>query len=353
MRVDVAGCIGPAESGNAVPGKGVRGMVTAEGRSEPGVTRVCVRGVSPRLFIAFDDYLGELLRELQLIRVGRASGLPSHEPRRLLELVDEVTQRHADKRAAARGQAEAALAAGQEDCTIEFDLPFDAALDVQRFAPAIEQLPALGATGHLLTLPPSPEVVAFAHAWIRAILDQLTSRRNAPGASAPQAPAPASASSGLNGGLNRDSTAGGVQAGGSFERSRGDDAQGTPPAAELALPADPSAPSHVRRWLRSVLAARGMDAIVDQALLPATELVTNAVLHARTPVTVALEVHPDAVRVEVRDECPVLPAAHHAQPDAATGRGLALLAAMTDGWGVRSEKQGKAVWFELRPFAHA
>jgi anti-sigma regulatory factor (Ser/Thr protein kinase) len=92
----------------------------------------------------------------------------------------------------------------------------------------------------------------------------------------------------------------------------------------------------------------GCSDALDGAALLVTELVTNAVLHARTPVTVDIQFHDDVVRIEVGDESDRLPVAHRGPPDAMGGRGLAMVASHSRAWGVTPlPAGGKRVWFEL------
>ncbi len=110
--------------------------------------------------------------------------------------------------------------------------------------------------------------------------------------------------------------------------------------------------------LRSVRAARRFvqehcrvlalsDALCDDALLLTSELVTNAVLHGRSEVCVEVGVADGRVRVAVVDENSRRPAPVPEDPDALDGRGLALVDALADRWGVEERSGGKAVWFEL------
>ena len=78
-----------------------------------------------------------------------------------------------------------------------------------------------------------------------------------------------------------------------------------------------------------------------------SEIVTNAILHARTSFIVSVSPDPTAIRVEVTDGSSSFPARRNYDPTQPTGRGLAIVDAMADRWGVATEPSGKTVWFEL------
>jgi PAS domain S-box-containing protein len=87
---------------------------------------------------------------------------------------------------------------------------------------------------------------------------------------------------------------------------------------------------------------------MDSAELALGEVVANAVLHAHTPIEVSLEIRSELVRVEVQDFNPTMPLPRDAAPQATTGRGMALVAALSLGCGVHSATaDGKVVWFEV------
>lgn len=118
--------------------------------------------------------------------------------------------------------------------------------------------------------------------------------------------------------------------------------------ASIELAPDRQAPVACRRWLQSHLA--GDDPVlVDDVVLLASELVTNVVLYARTPLVVSLRADEQGIRVEVCDESPALPAQRRYGTDAASGRGLALLERLASRWGAEPLPggAGKAVWFRL------
>lgn len=78
-----------------------------------------------------------------------------------------------------------------------------------------------------------------------------------------------------------------------------------------------------------------------------SELVTNAILHARTPFSVKVTKRGDSIRVDVSDQSSEVPAPRPYDNSEVTGRGLHIVEAMTDRWGFFSVPGGKTVWFEL------
>jgi anti-sigma regulatory factor (Ser/Thr protein kinase) len=86
----------------------------------------------------------------------------------------------------------------------------------------------------------------------------------------------------------------------------------------------------------------------DQLVLIGSELVTNAVLHARTELILTLELREDRVRISVKDRSRNPATLRHYRPDALTGRGLGVVAALSDRWGVSTAPDGKVVWAELQ-----
>jgi hypothetical protein len=86
---------------------------------------------------------------------------------------------------------------------------------------------------------------------------------------------------------------------------------------------------------------------VDVARLLVSELVTNAVLHARTELTLSLDRKESVVRVQVEDHNPRLPVLRTHGNEAGTGRGLRVLDKMASSWGSYNIGDGKVVWFEI------
>ncbi|MCW2566075.1 MAG: hypothetical protein JWN54_172 [Mycobacterium sp.] len=80
-----------------------------------------------------------------------------------------------------------------------------------------------------------------------------------------------------------------------------------------------------------------------------SELVTNAVTHAGSEVHLVIGRggHYAVLRVEVADFSAEPPRLGGFDLDALSGRGLALVEALADRWGVETHNSGKRVWFEL------
>lgn len=103
-----------------------------------------------------------------------------------------------------------------------------------------------------------------------------------------------------------------------------------------------------RRFVREALAGLDLADVVDAAEICVSELVTNAVLHARTGVTVRTGVVGPVVRLEVQDGSTVAPRRLVHTMGSATGRGMELVALLARSWGVDLvDDRMKTVWCEL------
>lgn len=120
----------------------------------------------------------------------------------------------------------------------------------------------------------------------------------------------------------------------------------------LQLPADARAASEARAHVRRSLAGWDLDAggeVAENAILLVSELVTNALTHGESPVTVAVSLSGGQLRVEVHDRSRFLPAPWPVIDcaDAETGRGLLLVDTLATDWGFYRTPGGKAVYFTL------
>lgn len=114
----------------------------------------------------------------------------------------------------------------------------------------------------------------------------------------------------------------------------------------LVLPPQPASAGAGRSVVSSACEAAGAERC-ETAVLLASELITNALVHARSELELVVACWPHGLRVEVRDRDPHLPSVRQYDHDATTGRGLALVQALADGHGAEPWGAGKRVWFTL------
>ncbi len=123
--------------------------------------------------------------------------------------------------------------------------------------------------------------------------------------------------------------------------------------AELA--GDVQAPARARRLAAEFLAdhapraARGRTTGSTDVATVISELVTNSVRAGARTISVQLSVEGVRMHIEVSDEVAGWPRARAARPDDPSGRGLQLVAALAESWGVsRLPDGGKLVWATVR-----
>ncbi|BCL25164.1 SpoIIE family protein phosphatase [Streptomyces aurantiacus] len=120
-----------------------------------------------------------------------------------------------------------------------------------------------------------------------------------------------------------------------------------PETVSRRFPQAPASAAAARRLVRDVLQDIPAEP-ADTAQLLAGELVTNAVLHARTEAEVSVRVHDGRIHVQVSDDRPDRgPVPQYGPPHAGTGHGLALVEHMASRYGVEAGDRRKTVWFEL------
>ncbi|TMK27032.1 MAG: ATP-binding protein [Actinobacteria bacterium] len=101
-----------------------------------------------------------------------------------------------------------------------------------------------------------------------------------------------------------------------------------------------------RRFVRDALDGQARE-VLDAAELMTSELATNCVRHAQTCFELAVDDAERRIRVEVRDVGQGRPMLQSPGPTDRTGRGLVIVEAMSDTWGVEPSSRGKTVWFTL------
>ncbi|WP_164836097.1 ATP-binding protein [Actinacidiphila soli] len=123
------------------------------------------------------------------------------------------------------------------------------------------------------------------------------------------------------------------------------------PHRQCVLPfeAEPQALAGLRRAVGRQLAAWDVSGITDDAQLAVSELAANVIRHVGegSAATLVIEDAADRLRIEMHDTSPVLPRCRQASPFEESGRGLGLVAAVSDSWFAHSTVAGKAVCCEF------
>ncbi len=117
----------------------------------------------------------------------------------------------------------------------------------------------------------------------------------------------------------------------------------------LSVPADPRSVGHARRFTSDTLSGWGLSRLEDGATLIVSELVTNVLRHtAATHAVLELRHLGDRLTILVGDNDETPPRTDLA-PDAGSlnGRGIVLVRAVADDWGIQTRGPGKIVWAEL------
>lgn len=118
-------------------------------------------------------------------------------------------------------------------------------------------------------------------------------------------------------------------------------------SAALPLPREMSSARTARRFVERAALAWGAGGSQDTLALLATELVANAVRHGDGDIDITVRVNEGSVRVEVRDASAGEIEVGDLISDKEHGRGLALVDALAEAWGVEPTLDGKSVWFEV------
>ena len=116
----------------------------------------------------------------------------------------------------------------------------------------------------------------------------------------------------------------------------------------VRLTAGPAAAAEARSHVRAAICAWEIPVDPGVAVLLTSELVTNAIRHeAGESITLAISCSFGQLRVDVHDTSCCLPVVVDAAADAEAGRGLMLVATLSESWGIYRTPAGKAVYFTL------
>ncbi|MGN6089014.1 MAG: ATP-binding protein [Actinomycetales bacterium] len=120
--------------------------------------------------------------------------------------------------------------------------------------------------------------------------------------------------------------------------------------ALVDVPPTLTAASVARGVVRQLLHAWQLSSAVDAAQLVVSEMVTNAVRHVggEASFELTIEAAGDEIRLALADGSSVRPLIRELRDDSLGGRGIALIEALTERWGVEDHEGGKRVWVILR-----
>ncbi len=146
----------------------------------------------------------------------------------------------------------------------------------------------------------------------------------------------------------------------------------------IELPDDRRSAGHARAFVAEHCGQWDLGQVCDDLTLPVSELVTNAIVHARSPLQLTVSLTERFIEVAVRDGNPRPPIIRPVRIDplgdidrasispngpvdprdpmlvvgeagsVTAGRGLLIVDAVADEWGVNELSQGKTVWFRIR-----
>lgn len=118
------------------------------------------------------------------------------------------------------------------------------------------------------------------------------------------------------------------------------------PGYSATMPCTVESAEPARNLIRTALGTWGLDTLADDGALIVTELVANAAQHTDGPnirVSVSRPA-PGSVRIDVVDRSSKPPVRREAGEVDERGRGLLLVAVLTQRWGIDSLPWGKRVW---------
>lgn len=121
-------------------------------------------------------------------------------------------------------------------------------------------------------------------------------------------------------------------------------------AEELELPPQRSSARVARHWVMHTIAASGVTGPQNQVVeLLTAEVVANAAVHGPADGRIRVKAWTDDrnAYVSVSDDSLASPIVRHPEPSDLSGRGMALVQALADEWGVEVGPAGKTVWFAL------
>jgi anti-sigma regulatory factor (Ser/Thr protein kinase) len=119
---------------------------------------------------------------------------------------------------------------------------------------------------------------------------------------------------------------------------------------EQRFAGEPRAVAEARAFAVAAITRWGLKERTDDLRLCVSELASNAVVHSGSPAsdfTLRVIASPHRLRVEVSDDGDGRPVRRQSMYEDTSGRGLLLVDALTDAWGIDDRAVGKIVWAEF------
>jgi anti-sigma regulatory factor (Ser/Thr protein kinase) len=116
----------------------------------------------------------------------------------------------------------------------------------------------------------------------------------------------------------------------------------------MTYPASPESIRRARQFARATLSDWGLDHLADDAGLVVSELASNSVHHVKSAFSLTVSFRASRVRIAIEDASDLPPVAREPTRSANSGRGLVLVAALSETWGVERSPIGKIVWADIR-----
>lgn len=116
---------------------------------------------------------------------------------------------------------------------------------------------------------------------------------------------------------------------------------------QIRLPMDATAASCARTFASETLERWECPQLNDEVRLVVSEVVTNAIIHARTDMTLTLLNMGDNLQIRVSDGDSRPPKLRSANTSDTGGRGIFLVEAICSAWGVDDQPPGKVVWLDI------
>ncbi len=117
---------------------------------------------------------------------------------------------------------------------------------------------------------------------------------------------------------------------------------------QTSLPPSAASAAGARQIVSRALGDWGLVDAEETTLLLVTELVSNGVRHANTPLTLTLSYDGTRIRIGVSDEDRSPPTLEAASVKTHHGWGLRLIGGLSSNWGTIINPDGKTVWCDLK-----